>query len=47
MTEGLRKAEAMIKRFVLISDADHSSTLIMDSEHNYSEIVQVRNGGFL
>gem|GEM_PF-5391650 len=30
----------MIKRFVLIPGADHSSTLIRDSEHNFSEIAR-------
>ncbi len=28
--------------FFLIRGADHSNTLIMDSEHNFSEIAQVR-----
>lgn len=47
MTGGLQWQEAMIGRFVLILDTDHSSTLIMGSEHNFSEIARVHNGGFL
>lgn len=46
MAKGDASSE-MIKRFVLISGADHSDTLIRDSEHNFGEITRVRNGGFL
>jgi len=34
------QAPEMIKRSVLILGADHSNTLIMDSEHNFSEIAR-------
>ena len=40
MTGGLRWLKEMIKRFVLILGADHSSTIIRDSEHNFNEITQ-------